>query len=357
MANELGRTESETGALMTLYAWLVAILSLPLTAYTASYNRRPLMLTLLGIFVVAHFLVLVTSSFEILVVSRAIVASVHAIFWGVTTPLAIRLAPAGEREKAMSVVATGATLGSVVGIPLGTFLGQVDGWRFSFGAIGACAAVIMIILIRFLPSTPSLNAKGFNMILPLFSRKKLVLVYALTVVLMTGQYAAFTFISPYLQQLGHLPKEWIASVLLASGCAGLVGGFIAPKLLREHFQSSALIALAIVAVCLFAFYFAVATYLTTILLVCIWGVSFTYFNLVLQHLVLLIAPDAEDMAMAGYSGIYNIGIGGGALIGSLAALNHLAAIGFIGAAFALVSLAICFVLLVGGGSAPFSGEV
>ena len=345
MAHGLGRSESATGTLMTIYAWIVAILSLPLTAYTASFNRRTLMLTLLGIFVFAHALVMVTTSFELLVVSRALVASAHAVFWGIATPLGIRLAPKGKREKAMSVVATGATLGSVLGIPFGTFLGQIDGWRYSFGAIGACAAVIMMILIKFLPSTISQNSGNFRSIKPLFRRKKLLLVYLLTVVLMTGHYAAFTFITPYLQQVGGVPKHLIATILLEFGCSGLLGGFIAPKLLRDHFKSSALAALAIVGVCLFTLYFAAATYVTTALLVVIWGTSFIFFNLVLQSLVLSIAPDAEDIAMAGYSGIYNVGIGSGALIGSLAAVNHLAIIGFVGAGLVVVSLVICAYLL------------
>ena len=337
MARGLGRSEAQTGTLMTVYAWIVALLSLPLTAYTARLNRRSLMLYLLGIFVVAHAVVVVTSSFEMLVVSRALVASAHAVFWGIATPLAIRLAPRRQKEKAMSVVATGATLGGVLGIPLGTLLGQINGWRFAFGAIGIGAALVMAILIRFLPSTPSLATGSFKSISELFQRKRLLLVYLLTVILMTGHYTAFTFISPYLQHVGHWPQQSIASVLLVFGCGGLMGGFFSPLLLRERSHFAPLVALALVGICLLTMRFAVMAQTTTIIFVIVWGLAFTFFNLVLQSLVLTIAPDAEDVAMAGFSGIYNIGIGGGALIGSLSAASHLSAIGFYGGGLVIVA--------------------
>ena len=337
MARGLDRSEAQTGTLMTVYAWIVALLSLPLTAYTAGLNRRLLMLYLLGIFVVAHALVVVTSSFEMLVVSRALVASAHAIFWGIATPLAIRLAPQSQKETAMSVVATGATLGGVLGIPLGTMLGQINGWRLAFGAIGIGAAVVMAILIRFLPSTPSLATGSLKSIRALLQRKRLLLVYLLTVILMTGHYTAFTFISPYLQHVGQWPQQSIASVLLVFGCAGLLGGFFSPLLLRKKSKLAPLAALALVGICLLMLRFAVMTQGTTILLVVVWGVAFTFFNLVLQSLVLTLAPDAEDVAMAGFSGIYNIGIGGGALIGSLSAATHLSAIGFFGGGLVFVA--------------------
>ncbi|RYZ88322.1 MAG: sugar transporter [Proteobacteria bacterium] len=340
MARGLGRTESQTGTLMTIYAWIVAVLSLPLTAYTARLNRRSLMLWLLGIFVFAHVIAAIGSNFNLLVLSRTFVASAHAVFWGIATPLGIRLAPIGKREQAMSVVATGATLGSVLGIPLGTFVGQLLGWQFSFGAIGVVAAVIFLVLLKFLPTTPSKNTSTFSSIGPLLKRKDLWLVYLLTVVLMTGHFSAFTFITPYLQQVGHLPAQLVSIVLLAFGLAGLTGGFIAPKLLRDHFRMSAFIALAVVSLSLLLLKFSVSTFPTTILLVIVWGVSFVFFNLVLQNLILTIAPEAEDVAMAGYSGIYNIGIGGGALIGSLSAVHHLESIGYIGAVLVAISFGV-----------------
>lgn len=347
IGTSFGRTESETGILMTVYAWVVALLSLPLTAYSARFNRRPLMLTLLAIFSLAHVFSVLAPTFNTLMISRLFVAAAHAIFWAIAVPLGIRLAPAGQRERAISLVATGATLGGVLGIPLGTLFGQAFGWRMTFAAIGICSTLIGILLSRLLPSTPSQNAGDFRSIIPLMKRKELALVYLMTAIIMTGHYAAYTYISPFLQEVGGMKKELIASIFLIFGCAGFLTSFFAPVLIKRFFQKTSVISVFVVALCLAFFKGAVTTYWAAVLLVLVWGCAFMLFNLVLQNMVLAIAPDAEDVAMAGYSGIYNIGIGGGALIGSLAATNSLFAIGYIGSAFVAVATLICLYLLRG----------
>ena len=341
MARAFNRTESETGIVMTVYAWIVAVLSIPLTAYVARFDRKPLMLTLVAIFVLAHVFTVFAPTFDLLIASRLFVAAAHAVFWAVATPLGIRLAPKGQREIAMTVVATGATLGGVLGIPIGTFLGQLISWRFSFGLIGFTAFVIGVVLWRTMPQTPSQNSGDFRSVGPLLKRKSLLLVYALTAVMMTGHYTAFTFISPYLQFVAHFSSELVAPVLLVYGCAGLIGGFVAPPLVKNRFKPSGLIAISIVALSLFALRFALSSYALTLLTIFVWGVSFVFFNLILQNLILAFAPDAEDVAMAGYSGIYNLGIGSGALFGSLSAVSHLDKIGFVGAGFVAVAVLIC----------------
>lgn len=359
IGSSFGRTESETGILMTVYAWIVALLSLPLTAYSARFNRRPLMLTLLGIFSLAHVFSVLAPTFNTLILSRLLVASTHAIFWAIAVPLGIRLAPAGGRERAISLVATGATLGGVLGIPLGTIFGQAFGWKMTFAAIGVCSTVVGLILYRTLPSTPSQNAGNFRSIIPLMKRKELVLVYAMTVIMMTGHYSAYTYISPFLQEVGGMTKELVASIFLIFGSAGFLMSFFAPVILKRFFQKTAIVSIFIVALCLILLQGASTIYPLAMLLVIVWASAFMLFNLVLQNLVLTIAPDAEDVAMAGYSGIYNIGIGGGALIGSLAAATNLFSIGYIGSGFVIITGLICLYLLKGklGSGLSIEGKI
>lgn len=347
IGHSFGRTESETGILMTVYAWIVALLSLPLTAYSARFNRRPLMLTLLAIFSLAHVFSVLAPTFNTLILSRLLVASAHAIFWAIAVPLGIRLAPEGGRERAISLVATGATLGGVLGIPLGTIFGQAFGWKMTFAAIGVCSTIVGLILYRTLPSTPSQNAGNFHSIIPLMKRKELVLVYAMTAIMMTGHYSAYTYIRPFLQEVGGMSKELVASVFLIFGCSGFLTSFFAPVVLKRFFQKTAIISIFVVALCLILLKETSVYFSLAMLLVILWGSAFMLFNLVLQNLVLTIAPDAEDVAMAGYSGIYNIGIGGGALIGSLAAAKSLFSIGYIGSGFVIVTGFLCLYLLRG----------
>lgn len=349
LLTEIGRTfhqsESQTGLMMTIYAWIVAGISLPLTAVVANINRRPLMLALVAIFSLAHILSVVAWNFDVLVLSRAFVAAAHAVYWAIAIPLGIRLAPPNRRDQAMSIVATGATLGSLLGIPFGTYLGQLFGWRTTFAVIGLGAALVGVVAFRVLPSTESRGSARFKTIFELFRRPKLVMVYLITVLTMTGHYTAFTFITPFLETVGGLAHERIASVLLIYGCAGLIGGFIAPRFVSRHVRGASFISLAIVALMMILFRAVAPSYAGTLVLVFTWGVAFLLFNLILQNLVLALAPDAEDVAMAGYSGIYNIGIGAGALNGSLLSVAHLGLLGFVGASCLAMAFVFCVYLL------------
>jgi DHA1 family purine ribonucleoside efflux pump-like MFS transporter/DHA1 family L-arabinose/isopropyl-beta-D-thiogalactopyranoside export protein-like MFS transporter len=197
-----------------------------------------------------------------------------------------------------------------------------------------------VVLFVCLPKHATGVVGSFKTIAMLFKRKTLVVVYLVTLITMSGHYAAFTFITPFLQQMGGVPSERIASILLMYGVAGLLGGWISPYFLGARFQTSALVSVVIVAMSLFAFRSVASSYAGVLALVLIWGTAFLLFNLVLQNLVLAMAPDAEDVAMAGYSGIYNVGIGTGALIGSLCAAHNLGSIGYIGAACILAAFII-----------------
>lgn len=345
IAQGFGRTNADTGLMMTIYAWIVALASVPLTAFAGRINRRPLMLSLIGLFVLAHGLSAVAWSFEILVVSRALVASAHAIFWAVAIPLGVRLAPAGSREKATAVVATGATLGGVLGIPMSTILGQAMSWREAFGAIGIAAGVIGLVLLRLLPSTPAIGATRLRDVNLLLKRPALLCVYVITIVMMTGHYTVFTFISPFLLEVGGARRELTALALLVFGCAGLVGGFIAPRPMKVALKNSWVVTPAVVALCLVGLGFAVRDTMSTMALLIVWGSTFMVFALILQNLVLVMAPDAQDLAMAAYSGLYNVGIGGGALIGSLFSTHHLASISFVAAGIIGLAVLLCLGLL------------
>ena len=345
IASRFSKSHAQTGLLITVYAWVVALISIPLTMGAARINRRPLMLTLFGIFVIGQALCVLSVNFEMLLLSRLVIACAHAIFWSVVIPLAIRFAPADKGQHAMAIIATGATLGTVLGVPLGTLLVQLAGWRFSFAAMGFCALIIELILYRVLPSAPSRNAGGFRSIRALLHRRTLMLCYLMTAIFMTGHFALYTYISPFLQTVGGLQKELVATVLLVFGCAGMVGSFIAPRLLMGYLKPSAYASIFVVALCLAAIRLAAPSYPATLVLMFIWSMGCMIFGLLVQHLVLAFAPEAADVAMAGNSAIFNVGIGTGALIGGLFADHHLASLGLVGAGFLGLALVTCMMLL------------
>ena len=139
IAESLHETVPFTGLILTGYAFVVAVMSLPLTVLTAKLERRKLLLFLLFLFAVCHFVVPWVTSFGTLLVARIGVALSHSVFWSIMTPLAARVAPHGKRALGLASVMGGTIVATVLGVPIGTNLGHFFGWQESFFIIGAAA--------------------------------------------------------------------------------------------------------------------------------------------------------------------------------------------------------------------------
>jgi DHA1 family purine ribonucleoside efflux pump-like MFS transporter/DHA1 family L-arabinose/isopropyl-beta-D-thiogalactopyranoside export protein-like MFS transporter len=332
------KSEAFIGIMMTIYAWIVATMSLPMTVWTAGFNRRKLMLTLLVLFTFAHVIAMSATNFPILMLSRVIIALLHSIFWSITIPLAVRVAPPGKEAKSLALVSTTTTLGSILGIPLGTFIGQMFGWRWAFGSIGLGALIILCSLYKTFPNLESQNAGSFKSVPGLFKNKIIALMYLVTAVSITGYFTAFTYIKPYLRSVGHYSPNDIVFILFVFGVSGIVGSIIGGKALTFSLRKPLLVSLSVVATSLLLWKAFTFSLVALAVLAFFWGASTSVLSLVFQATIISSAPDAQDVATSLYSGIFNIGIGSGALIGSFVSTHYLEHVGYLGAGFLLLAL-------------------
>ncbi|TGD52570.1 sugar transporter [Salmonella enterica subsp. enterica serovar Poona] len=330
---------AQVGIMLTIYAWVVAVMSLPFMLLTSQMERRKLLICLFVLFIASHVLSFLAWNFTVLVISRIGIAFAHAIFWSITASLAIRLAPAGKRAQALSLIATGTALAMVLGLPIGRVVGQYFGWRTTFFAIGMGALITLLCLIKLLPKLPSEHSGSLKSLPLLFRRPALMSLYVLTVVVVTAHYTAYSYIEPFVQNVAGLSANFATVLLLILGGAGIIGSLVFGILGNRHASSLVSIAIALLVVCLLLLLPAAESEAHLAILSIFWGIAIMVIGLGMQVKVLALAPDATDVAMALFSGIFNIGIGAGALVGNQVSLHwSMSAIGYIGAIPACAAL-------------------
>ncbi|EGK4743467.1 sugar transporter [Salmonella enterica] len=330
---------AQVGIMLTIYAWVVAVMSLPFMLLTSQMERRKLLICLFVLFIASHVLSFLAWNFTVLVISRIGIAFAHAIFWSITASLAIRLAPAGKRAQALSLIATGTALAMVLGLPIGRVVGQYFGWRTTFFAIGMGALITLLCLIKLLPKLPSEHSGSLKSLPLLFRRPALMSLYVLTVVVVTAHYTAYSYIEPFVQNVAGLSANFATVLLLILGGAGIIGSLVFGKLGNRHASSLVSIAIALLVICLLLLLPAANSETHLAILSIFWGIAIMVIGLGMQVKVLALAPDATDVAMALFSGIFNIGIGAGALVGNQVSLHwSMSAIGYIGAIPACAAL-------------------
>ncbi|HDR2891124.1 TPA: sugar transporter [Enterobacter asburiae] len=329
---------AQVGIMLTIYAWVVGLMSLPFMLLTSQMERRKLLIGLFILFIASHVLSFMAWNFTVLVISRIGIAFAHAVFWSITASLAIRLAPAGKRAQALSLIATGTALAMVLGLPIGRVVGQYFGWRTTFFAIGVGALITLLCLTKLLPKMPSEHSGSLKSLPLLFRRPALMSIYLLTVAVVTAHYTAYSYIEPFVQTVAGFSANFATVLLLILGGAGIIGSVLFGKLGNQHASLLVSSAIGLLLVCLLLLMPAAESEMNLAVLSIFWGVAIMIIGLGMQVKVLALAPDATDVAMALFSGIFNIGIGAGALVGNQISLHFsMSSIGYIGAIPALAA--------------------
>lgn len=346
IADDFAITESKAGLLITIYAWVVALASLPLMMAFAKTENKKLMLSLVALFTASHILSGFSNSYVMLMISRIGVACSHAVFWSIVTPLAVHVAPEGHRSTALSMIITGSSIAMIVGLPLGRAVGLMVGWRVTFLLIAILSAIVLCLLASFLPKVPSDNNISLKTLPTLVRTPALLCIFVMTALTITGHFTAYSYIEPFLGQAAGFTNGEITMVLSAFGVIGIIVSVLFSKYYDRH--QFAFLRVAVLGICICTLLLGISSG-NSFIMVCtclLWGLSINCFNISLQSCIIDYSPFGTAIAMSIYSGIYNVGIGAGALVGGIVC-SHIGIpfVGYVGGAVSLVS-ALFFLLTV-----------
>ena len=327
------------GLMITVYAWIVFLSSLPLMLLTVKVERKKLLLLIFALFIVSHILSVVAWNFWVLLISRIGIALAHAIFWSITASLVIRVAPKDKKQQALGLLALGSSLAMILGLPLGRLIGQSLDWRSTFVVIGIIATLVMLLMWKLLPHLPSKNAGSLASIPVLMKRPLLVGIYLLVMIIISGHFTTYSYIEPFAIKVSQFAPEIATMMLFIFGLAGVAGSFLFGRLYAKNPRKFIACAMLLVIVPQLLLFPLKHVEMAIFLLVFLWGMGITSLSIALQMCVLELAPDATDVATAIYSGIYNVGIGAGALFGSIVIHQlGLEYVGLIGGGLGLLAL-------------------
>ncbi|GHD46721.1 MFS transporter [Mycetocola manganoxydans] len=322
MASELGVSISTAGLLVTVFAGTVVIATTPLAALTRKYSRKSLVFVVLLVLAFANVLAAIAPTYEILVGARILGGLAHGLFWAVVAAYSAHLVPKHQLGKAVAITSGGASAAFVLGVPVGTALGHALGWRVAFGIIAAIVVLLALAVLKFLPPVNHhVVVKTGEIAIPMYKDRSIrgvALLCVVIVILITGQNTYYTYIAPWLVEAAGFPETSVAFLLFLFGGAGAVGlvlaGFASDRFPKRGF------AFALLGVMTSVLVLAIWSENPIVVVVAfvVWGVSFGGLPAMLQTRMLHTASfRTRDLAAALQTTAFNIGIGGGALLGGL----------------------------------------
>lgn len=337
IATDLNISEARAGLLISVYAWVVAIMSLPLMIMVSKMELKRLLLSIIALFVVSHVASAFAEGYYTLMLSRIGVACAHAIFWSIAPPLAVRTVPDGKRALGLSTIATGSSVAMVVGLPLGRVVGLYVGWRMTFLSIAIISALIFIFIAVVFPKLQSRGKFAFKQLPDLLHNRVLVGVFIMLVLFATAHYTGYSYIEPFLGKVAALSPDVVTLVLIVFGASGMLGSISFSKYYMANRRRFMFVMTIGPALCLLLLQVAAASLLSVVVVCIMWGAMATAFNIAFLDNTIRFAPEnATSIGMSIFSGIFNLGIGSGAYVGGLV-VSHLS-IDYIGYAGGLIGL-------------------
>ncbi|TDS84999.1 MFS transporter [Comamonas sp. JUb58] len=320
MAEGLHVSLGAAGYLVTIFAFMVALTAAPLTSLLGGLNRKVLMAGLLAVCCIGNLVTFLAPGYFVVFLGRILVAAAIGVFWSTAVVTAVHMVSSRNAVRATSIVFGGVSLAAVLGIPAGTMLGDMYSWRAVFAALSVLSLLVFTIVAWSVPAVRITKTAKRGAMSSVLRSGPLLAVFGITALVVTGNFLAYTYVTPYLEQMAGQSPAQISMLLLVYGVAGVVTNFaIGPFASRAPRTSLGLVT-ALFTLSLACTNSASGSTTAIFIALAAWGAAYGALPVLLQTLVFKEAsriPGAADAATAINVSVFNAAIGLGSLLGGM----------------------------------------
>ncbi|MFF3121472.1 MFS transporter [Streptomyces sp. NPDC057908] len=357
IGSDFAVSDGTAGLMMTMPGLLAAVSAPLVTMATARVDRRVMLCAFMLLLALADFLTAAATDYRLVLVSRVMVGVTIGGFWSIGAGLAGRLVPPASAGRATAVIFSAVPLGSVLGVPAGTFIGGLAGWRTAFVVMGVLTVGVLALMLLVIPALPPTQVTRVSVLRTVLGRTDTRFALLLTFLIVLSHFSTYTYVTPFLEQVTRAEPALITVFLLVYGTAGIVGNFVGGSLVSRRPRTT---------ICLAAGMIAAATALLPVLgrweagavaLLVVWGVAYGAVPVCSQAWFARAAPDAPEAASVLFTTSFQATLAIGALAGG-AVLDHMSvsAVMLLGGATAALGVVVTVVTGTGSGRLGVRGR-
>ncbi|MEU1907410.1 MFS transporter [Streptomyces hygroscopicus] len=340
IGSDLNVSDGTAGLSMTVPGLFAALAAPLLTVTVGRFDRRLVLCGLMGLLAVANLLSALAPGFAVLLVARVLVGASIGGVWSIAGGLAVRLVPERSAGHATTLIFSGIAVASVLGVPIGTLIGDLVHWRVAFAAIAVLSLAVAAAMAVTLPPLPATGTVRLREVPGLFRNVRLRIGLITTLLLVTGHFGAYTYVRPVLEGVAGAGTGLISTLLLAYGVAGIAGNFLAGTTAHRDPRRTLMVIFTLLAAAELLVPVAGSTTAGAAVLLVVWGLAYGGVSVTCQTWVLHAAPEAREAASALFVGVFNVAISLGALLGGRAADGiAVSSVMWFGGALAVLALA------------------
>lgn len=317
MAFDLGVSEALAGQAVTVTAVVAMFAGLLVPRLTRNVDRRVVLLAFTVLMIASNLLVALSSSLTVLLVMRILLGVALGGFWSMAAAVAMRLVPAKSVPRALSIIFSGIAIGTVVSVPLGSYLGGLYGWRSAFIAAAAVGGLTLLFQLFTLPRMAPRTMMRATSVLVLLRRPGIGIGMLGCVLAHTGQYALFTYIRPALESVAPIDVNSLSLMLLGFGVANFIGTLLAGWLMERSLHATLVSMPALVGLAAFGMILLPVQGTGLMLLVALWGLAFGGVPVAWSNWVARAVPDQAETAGGMVVAAVQSSIAAGAALGGI----------------------------------------